>query len=172
MDGPSEPVLLGEIVAVHGVRGLVKVRSFTEDPESIVEYGPLFDQEGRQVPLVLRGRVKGGLLAAIEGVGDRTQAEAYRGRRLHVKRDALPPAIEENDEYYHADLIDLAVELEDGTPFGRVAAVHAFGAGDMLEIATGGNGTSVLVPFDREQVPVVDIASGRVVIAPMPGLLD
>mgnify|MGYP003671523511 CR=1 FL=1 len=172
MGDPSELVLLGEIVAVHGVRGLVKVRAYTEDAESLTGYGPLFDQHGRPVNLSLRGRTKGGLLAAIDGVGDRTQAEAQRGRKLFVRRDALPPADVEDEEYYHADLIDLAVELDDGSHFGRITAVHTFGAGDMLEILPDGGGQTVLVPFNRDLVPVVDIAAGRVVIAPIPGLLE
>lgn len=176
MDDPagnaSELVLLGEIVGVHGVRGLVKVRAYTEVAENLTAYGPLIDQQGREVRLSLRGQAKGTLLAAVDGVGDRTQAEGLRGRKLFVPRDALPAAETEADEYYHADLIGLTVELEDGERFGRIAAVQSYGAGDVLEIAVDADGRRVLVPFTRELVPEVDLAGERVVIAPMPGLLD
>lgn len=165
-------VLLGEIVGVHGVRGLVKVRTFTEEPENLTAYGPLVDQQGRPVRLTLKGRAKGTLLAAVDGVADRTQAERLRGRELYVERAALPAAEADEDEYYHADLIGLAVDLEDGSRFGRIAAVQAFGAGDMLEVEADADRRRVFIPFTREMVPLVDVKAGRVVVAPMPGLLD
>lgn len=176
MDDPAgqstELVLLGEIVGVHGVRGLVKVRTFTEVAENLTAYGPLLDQRGREIRLTLHGQAKGNLLAAVEGIGDRTQAEALRGRKLYVRREALPPAETDKDEYYHADLIGLTVELESGERFGRIASVQSYGAGDVLEIAVDADGRRVLVPFTQDMVPEVDLQGGRVTIAPMPGLLD
>jgi 16S rRNA processing protein RimM len=157
-------VCLGVIVAAHGVRGQVKVKCFTAEPEGVAAYGELSDQTGmRRFRLRIVGRTKGGVVAQIEGVADRDAAEALKGTELHVARGALPEP--EADEYYHADLIGLAVELGDGTPFGRVVALHDFGAGAMLEVATGTTG-AVLMPFTREVVPLVDIAGGRLVIVP------
>jgi 16S rRNA processing protein RimM len=157
-------ICLGVIVAAHGVRGQVKVKCFTAEPEGVVAYGELSDQTGmRRFRLRIVGRTKGGVVASIAGIADRDAAEALKGTELHVARTALPEP--EADEYYHADLIGLAVELGDGTPFGRVVALHDFGAGAMLEVATGATG-AVLMPFTREVVPVVDIAGGRVVIVP------
>ena len=104
-----------------------------------------------------------------EGVDDRNQAEALRGLRLYLSRSALPPT--DDEEYYHADLIGLEAALGDGTPLGHVRAVHDFGAGDTLEIARPA-GPPVLVPFTRAIVPVVDLAAGRLVIDPPPGLLE
>ena len=160
---PDRRVLLGTIVAPHGVRGLVKVRSFTDNPSDIVSYGPLQDAQGRNVELRLRGPTKGGLLAAVAGVNDRDAAEAMRGVKLYVPREALP-ATDDEEEFYYTDLVGLAVETADGTMLGRVKAVHDFGAGDVLEVVFEAGG-SELLPFTREMVPVVDLAGGRLVVA-------
>jgi 16S rRNA processing protein RimM len=109
------------------------------------------------------------LLATIDPVNDRSQAEALRGLRLYLPRAALPAPSE--DEYYHADLIGLAAMLTDGRVIGRVRAVHDFGAGDMLEVERE-VGQPVMVPFTRAVVPVVDLAAGRLVLDPPPGLLE
>jgi 16S rRNA processing protein RimM len=109
------------------------------------------------------------VIAAVDGVADRDAAEALRGVRLYVERSALPPP--EEDEFYHADLVGMAAVEADGTPFGRVVAVHDFGAGDSLEIERPEGGT-ILVPFSRAAVPVVDVAARRLVIDPPEGLFD
>jgi 16S rRNA processing protein RimM len=163
-------VLMGVITGAHGVRGAVRVKSFTSDPASIIAYGPLEDESGaRRLALTLDGTVRGMLIARIPGVADRNAAERLKGTRLYLPRAALPPTAEE--EYYHADLIGLAVVLKDGTPFGRVRAVHDFGAGDSLEIERA-DGAAVLVPFTEAAMPVVDLAAGRLVLDPPAGLLD
>ena len=76
-----------------------------------------------------------------------------------------------DEEYYHADLIGLDAALAYGTPIGRVSAVHDFGAGDTLEIDRP-KGPSVIVPFTRAIVPVVNLEAGRLVLDPPEGLLD
>ena len=111
-------------------------------------------------------------MARIAGVTDRDAAAALKGTKLHVSRSALPPAPDE--EFYHADLIGLEAELADGSKVGRVTAVNDYGAGTVLDIArpasTGGG--IVVVPFTRAVVPDIDLARGRLVLAPSPGLLD
>ena len=167
---PEGRVCVGVITGAHGVRGLLRVKSFTAEPEAVAAYGPLEDERGeRRFELELVGAVKGVLLARLAGIADRDAAERLKGVRLYLRRDALPAPGEE--EYYHADLLGLAVVLGDGTPFGRVKAVHDFGAGDSLEVERPQGGV-VLVPFTRAVVPVVDIAGGRLVVAPPEGLLD
>jgi len=168
----SDParVCVGLITGAHGVRGLVKVKPFTDDPAAVAAYGPLTDQSGRRrFALELLSFGKGQWLARVDGVSDRTAAEALRGTRLYVDRQALPEPDE--DEFYHADLIGLRAELTDGATLGRVRAVHDFGAGDVVEIDRPGGG-SVMVPFTRAVVPIVDIAGGRIVVDPPVGLLD
>jgi len=158
----GRPICLGVIVAAHGVRGLVKIKSFTETPEDLTAYGPLHDEGGRRrFGIALTGRAKDLLLARVAGVGDRDAAEALKGTRLYVERAALPEP--EPETYYHADLVGLPVEDEAGEPLGRVAAVQNFGAGDLIEVE-GPDGTTQALPFTRAAVPLVDIAGGRLVV--------
>jgi 16S rRNA processing protein RimM len=171
---PAEPrVCLGVVGAPHGVRGAVRIKSFTGEPAAIAGYGALEDESGaRRFTLRIVGSAKGDgmVIAKLSGVEDRDRAEALRGLRLYAPRAALP-AIGDDDEFYHADLVGLAALLEDGTKLGAVIAVHDFGAGDMIEIECDG-GPKVLVPFTRAAVPVVDIAGRRVVVDPPAGLID
>jgi len=161
---------VGVITGAQGVRGAVRIKSFTAVPEDVAAYGPVADEAGqREFALRPVGRAKGVVIATIAGVADRDAAERLKGMRLYVARDKLPAPGEE--EYYHADLIGLAAVLRDGTPLGRVRAVHEYGAGDSLEVASE-SGVTVMVPFTRAAVPEVDLAAGRLVIEPLDGLLD
>jgi 16S rRNA processing protein RimM len=172
MTTEKDRVCMGVVGAPHGVRGAVRLKSFTDEPAAIAHYGALEDESGaKRFTLHIVGSTKGDgmVIAALSGIGDRDQAEALRGLRLYAPRAALPPPGE--DEFYHADLIGLAVALEDGTTLGKVIAVHDFGAGDVIEIARPA-GPPVLLPFTRVAVPVVDLAAGRVVVDPPAGLLD
>lgn len=163
-------VCLGAVAGAHGVKGLVRLKSFTARAEDIAAYGPLRDAGGaRRFELALVGAARGALIARITGVEDRDAAERLKGEKLYVARDRLPPT--EAGEFYHADLVGLAAEREDGTKLGRVIAVHDFGGGPSLAIERA-PGDSVMVPFTAAVVPVVDIAGGRVVVAPPQGLLD
>jgi 16S rRNA processing protein RimM len=158
-------VLLGVVAAPHGVRGLVRIKSFTEDPMAIAAYGPLSDETGRKAYRVEALSVsREAVLARIEGVADRTAAEALRGLRLYVERNALPEAGER--EWYEADLIGLAAVGRDGRDWGKVIAFHDFGAGSVMEVSGG-----VMLPFTDEAVPEVDVPGGRVVVDPPAGLL-
>jgi 16S rRNA processing protein RimM len=176
-DKQGDRVCLGVVGAPHGVRGAVRVKSFTAEPEAIADYGALEDETGAQrFTLRVVGTAKGDgmVIATLSDIADRDRAEALRGLRLYAPRAALPAPAE--DEFYHADLVGLVAQLGDGSALGTVIAVHDFGAGDMIEIARprekGPGGQPVLVPFTRAAVPVVDIAGGRVVIDPPDGLFD
>ena len=166
---PQDRVCLAAIAGAHGVRGLVKLKTFTETPEDALAYGPLEDEAGaRRFEVSLKGRAggKGGdlLLAEIAGVDSREAADALRGTRLYVARAALPE-IDEEETFYHADLVGLAAVDGEGAARGRVKAVQNFGAGDLLEIEEEG-GASYFLPFTKAAVPEVDLAAGRIVIAP------
>ncbi len=165
-------VCLGVMVGAHGVRGLVKVKSFTEAPEDVAAYGPVSDKSGkRRWTLQVTGPAPGKrdvVLAKIEGVSDRDAAQALHGTELYVARTALP-ALAEEETFYHADLIGLRVEDPDGRELGKVAAVENYGAGDFLEVERPGgegSGKSLLLAFTRAVVPEVDIAGGRLVALP------
>jgi 16S rRNA processing protein RimM len=165
-------VCLGVVGAPHGVRGAVRIKSFTDAPDAIASYGALEDESGaRRFTLRVVGKAKGDgmVIATLSGVADRDRAEGLRGLLLYLPRAALPPPGE--DEFYHADLVGLAAVLQDDALLGTVIAVHDFGAGDMLEIARDA-GQPVLVPFTRAAVPVVDIAGGKIVLDPPEGLFD
>lgn len=157
-------ICLGAIAGPHGVRGQVKVKSFTEVPEDIAVYGPLWDEAGAiSYRLSLKGAAGGLLIASIGGLKDREAAQALRGTRLYVERAALPQP-DEDEVYYHVDLIGLAAEDEAGTKLGAVKSVNDHGAGDYLEVESP-VGPPLLIPFTRAAVPLVDLAAGRLVIA-------
>jgi 16S rRNA processing protein RimM len=168
MAAPSR-VLMGVLTGAHGIKGEVRLKSFAAEPRAIAAYGPLEDRLGtRRFRIVVTGGLDAMVIAAVEGVTNRDEAERLKGTELYLARDALPEAAE--DEFYHADLVGLEVRLEDGTRFGEVCAVHQFGAGDSLEIARA-EGREVLVPFTRRAVPRIDIAAGYLVLDPPVGLL-
>ncbi|MBI3453708.1 MAG: ribosome maturation factor RimM [Rhodospirillales bacterium] len=157
-------VLVGVIAGAHGVRGEVRIRSFTADPADVAAYGPVSDESGaRRFAVRIRSAVRGQVIARLDGVADRNAAESLKGLRLYVPRDTLPRL--GKDEWYLADLIGLRAEDTAGKPLGRVKAVHNFGAGDVLEIEGAGGATQFL-SFTRRAVPEVDIAGGRIVIEP------
>jgi 16S rRNA processing protein RimM len=161
----AEKILIGQFGAAHGIRGEVKIHAYTQDPLALTDYGPLTLDDGRVVEVVSLRPQGEAMVARIKGVADRNAAEALRNRKLFVDRAALPP-IEDEDDFYHADLVGLKTELGDGTAYGRIAAVQNFGAGDLLEIEPEGGGRTFYLPFTREIVPIVDIAGRRVVVAP------
>ncbi|MBB5753432.1 16S rRNA processing protein RimM [Prosthecomicrobium pneumaticum] len=161
----GERILVGRIGAAHGVRGEVKVKPFTEDPATLARLGPLETGDGRKLAIAGIRPQGDGFVARITGVADRNAAEALRNLDLFVDRAALP-AIEAEDEFYYADLVGLAAVTVDGTALGRVVAIQDFGAGDLVEIEPPGGGTTRFLPFTRAIVPVVDIAGGRIVVAP------
>lgn len=166
MSAREDLVLIGAVVGAFGVRGEVRVRSFTADPAAIASYGPLLDKAGAVVltPTRLRPAGEEFALTAPE-VKTREEAQALRGTGLHVPRAALPPAAE--DEFYHVDLIGCAVEALDGSALGRVRSVQDFGAGDLLEIQQP-DGRTWFLPFTKDAVPVVDVKARRIVSAEGP----
>lgn len=162
-------ILVGQVGAAHGIRGEVRVKSFTAPMEAIADYGPLASEDGAITLNVQRFRpAETVLVVKFREVADRNAAEALNGTRLFVDRAVLP-APEDEETFYQTDLIGLRAEGEDGTVYGTILAVPDFGAGDLLEIQPPA-GSTVYLPFTRAYVPVVDIAGGRVVIVPPEGL--
>lgn len=162
---PQDRILVGVFGAPHGVRGEVRLKSFTGDPMAIADYPRLTDESGaRAFKLVSARPVKDDMLVVrVEGVNDRTAAEKLTNITLAIAREDLPPADEE--EFYHADLLGLRAETREGALIGKIAAVLNFGAGDILDVRPE-EGDSLLLPFTKKVVPVVDIAGGRVVVEP------
>ncbi len=162
----SAQICVARIGAPHGVRGQVRLWTFTEDPYAVLDFGPLATKDGKRTIEVDNVReAKGHLVATLKGVTDRDAAARLNGVELFVARDALPDT--EDGEYYHADLIGLAAVNAVGEAIGRVVAMQDFGAGDIIEIAPP-SGPTLLLPFTDAVVPTVDIAAGKVIIE-MPG---
>ena len=162
-------VCLGQIGAAHGLRGQVRLHSFTSDPTAIAEYGPLETKNGRVLEIEELRPAKDHFVARLAGIRDRNAASALTNEKLYVPRERLPQT-ESPDEFYHADLIGLAAVDQTGRTLGTVVAVHNFGAGDLIEVKPPNGGSTELVPFDMTHVPEVDIASGRLIVHPPDGL--
>jgi 16S rRNA processing protein RimM len=161
----AERICVAQIGAAHGLRGEVKLKSFTGDPMALSDYGSLTSEDGSasfEIEALRPG--KGHLVARFRGIADRAAAERLVNVRLFVPRERLPPLVA--DEFYHADLIGLSAVKADGTEIGTVVAVHDFGAGDILELAPRGSGATIMVPFTAAFVPSVDLARRRIVVAP------
>ena len=158
----AAPVCVARIGAAHGVRGAVKLWTFTEDPLAVQSYGLLMTKDGaRQFEIANVREAKDHLVATFKGIATRNDAEKLNGIELYVPREKLPAT--DDGEYYHADLIGLAAVNAADEPLGRIIAIHNFGAGDIIEIAPP-KGATMLLPFTNAVVPAVDIAGGRVVI--------
>jgi len=159
-------ICVARIGAAHGVRGEVKLWSFTEDPAAVAQYGPLETQDGtRCFEIEALRAAKDHFVARIAGVNDRDAAEKLRNIELYIPRARLPK-IEEADTFYHADLVGLDAVTPDGARVGTVHALHNFGAGDIIEIAPDGGGEPLMLPFNETTVPKIDVAARQIVVVP------
>jgi 16S rRNA processing protein RimM len=167
---PPPRILLGRIGAPHGLRGEVVVQSFAAEPLDLKAYGPLTDELGTQHFHIKALRIAGkGLIARIKGFEDRTAVETLKGTELFIERAKLRRPKE--DEFYHADLIGLAADAPNGTQIGTIVDVPNYGAGDLLEIRPVAGGETLLVIFNRQNVPLVDIAAKRVEVV-LPAMVE
>jgi 16S rRNA processing protein RimM len=163
-------ICVGEIGAPHGIRGEVRLRSFTAEPGAIARYGPLETEDGRVFAIEMMRPGKDGFVARLAGIRDRDAAARLARTKLYVPRERLPEP-QEADEYYYADLVGLTVVDRNGKVLGTVMALHNFGAGDLIELRPAQGGATVMLPFNAAVVPVVDVAGGRLVIDPPEGSL-
>jgi 16S rRNA processing protein RimM len=163
----ADRICIAQIGAAHGVRGEVRLKPFTEDPLSVTRYGALESEDGtRRFEIEAARPAKDMLVARLKGVSDRNAAEALKNIRLYVAREKLPmPAA---DEFYHADLVGLTAQKQNGETVGIVKALHNFGAGDLLEIEPA-SGATIMVPFNEATVPVIDFAAKKIVVEPPTG---
>lgn len=164
MTAPAK-ICLGAIVGVHGIRGEVKVKSFTENEQNLTKYGLLSNQDGsRRFELKIVGHSKELLRVKIKGVDDRNLAESLIGTGLYIERNLLPELPEE--EFYHSDLIGLMALTSGGEKVGTVNALYNFGAGDLIEIKTADNRLEML-PFTKAYVPTVNLKDGFIIVEMM-----
>jgi 16S rRNA processing protein RimM len=157
-------IRVARIGAAHGIRGEVKLWSFTADPMAVASYGALESEDGaRRFEIASLRPGKNFLVARIAGVADRNAAEALCNIDLFVPRERLPQ-IEEDDTFYHVDLVGLSIVNEKGAALGTLTAIHNFGAGDLLEIEPIGGGESLMLPFTDRTVPEIDMTARRMVV--------
>jgi len=169
MADESRLVLVGRIAGAFGVKGEVRLHSFTTEPDGIVSYGPLLGEDGAVVLTPKRAHaIKDGIAVTAPEIKTREDAEALKGTKLYVPRDALPAP--EEDEFYAIDLVGCTVEDLAGAPLGTVKAIHDFGAGDILEITNAGG--SWFLPFTAENAPRIDLQTRKIVTDPPPDLLE
>jgi 16S rRNA processing protein RimM len=160
MPKPENPIQMAVIGAAHGIKGELRVKTFTADPLALGDYGPLYSRDGRAFEVIDIRPANTVVIVRFKNVKDRNAAEALAGTELFIDRSALPDEGEE-DEFYHADLIGLAVKDETGATIGKVSAVQNFGGGDILEIVHAGK-KGVLIPFTQAAVPDIDVKGGFV----------
>lgn len=161
----QNPVQMATIGAPHGVRGEVRVKTFTGDPMALADYGPLHDGQGRTYTIAALRPAKEVLVVRFAEIATREAAEAATGTALYIDRSALPDDLDD-DEFYHADLIGLAVRDETGGEIGKVAAMQNFGGGDIVEIALSGRKT-VMVPFTLAAIPEISVKDGFIRVDPV-----
>lgn len=167
----KNPVQMAVIGAAHGIKGELRIKTFTGDPLALADYGPLYTGDGRTFEIAAIRPANEVVVVRLKGVNDRNAAEALTGIALFVDRSALPEDLED-DEFYHADLVGLAVKDEAGETIGKVTAVQNFGGGDILELSLGDR-RNVLIPFTGAAVPQVAVSGGFIRIDPVAaGLVD
>ena len=166
----ADLVLVAKFGAPHGVKGEVRVKSFTADPQALADYSPLQSRDGRSFTIRALRPAGEVMVARIAELTDRTAAEAVTHLDLFVPRDRIPTPDDE-DEFLHADLLGLAVVTTAGEAVGTVTAVYDFGAGDVLDVARPAR-KGVMIPFTKAVVPTIDMAARTLIIDPPPGLLD
>lgn len=170
MGTPRDQVLVGVIVGAHGIKGEVKLKSFTSDPLNIGRYGPLQSSSGKPFEITKLKAAKDDFIASLKNVSDRNEAEALKGVELFVAREKLPK-LKTHEAYAH-DLMGLDVVLENGTALGKLVGMPNYGAGDLLEVAIEGSSETVLIPFTNAFVPQEDFTSGKIIVNLPEGYLD
>ena len=159
-------VVIGAIAGAHGVKGDVKIKPFTQDPQAVFEYGPFLDESGQVIFTPVRWKpTKDGFITFLKEVITRETAQALKGTRLYAPREAFPDLDE--DEFYYSDLMGMRAENLDGAPMGEVKAVFDYGAGDLLEIhKTPERKGAWLLSFTKDAVPHIDLKARKIIINP------
>lgn len=166
----GELICVGAIVGAFGIKGEVRLKSFTSIPETIADYAPLLTEKGKKkFDIVITGEIKNGLSVRMSGIISKEDADNLKGTKLYVPRERLPELYE--DEYYHTDLIGLSVQTLEGDNIGNIKSVLNHGASDLLEVEISNEKNSILIPFTQKIVPKVDIKNSIVIVDPPKGLV-
>ena len=165
MSRPENPIQLAVIGAAHGIRGEVRVKTFTDDPLAIADYGLLYDGQGKAYEVLEARSAKTVVVVRFKGVNDRNAAEALNGTELFIDRSQLPDDELDEDEFFQTDLIGLEALDADGKSYGVVSALFDFGGGDLIELSLKGK-RPMLIPFTEAAVPEIDFEKGTIRVDP------
>lgn len=171
-DESAKRVCLGRAVGARGLKGEVRIKTFTEEPLAIGNYGPLQDEAGtRSFEISNVKAAKDGVVARLKGISSREEADALKGVEFYVDRARLPEQ-DDDSTFYYDELIGLVAIDDNGSALGQVVAVQNFGAGDLLEVRPATGGATVLVPFTKEIVPDIDREAGWLLMLPPEGIFE
>ncbi len=160
-------ICLGAFAGAHGVRGEVRVKTFTQDPMDLAAYGPVQTEDGAQhFEITAIKPDKLGARVRLAGITTREQAQSLKGTRIYIARTALP-ASDDDDDFYHADLLGLVALDAQGNAWGRVIGVHNFGAEDLLEIQPDDKSDTQFIPFTKEYVPEIRLDKNALTALPV-----
>lgn len=164
----ADLVCIGTITSMHGIRGNVKIHTFTDKPQDIAAFDEIFDDYGKiyKITAISIPNNANCIIAQIDGFNSRNDAEALRNLRLYVKRSALP-IIQNADEYYHADLCGMTARLKTGQVMGIVRHILNYGANDILEICDIDSEQIILYPFTKQFVHTVNIKERYMILEPL-----
>ncbi|WP_273726352.1 ribosome maturation factor RimM [Brucella gallinifaecis] len=165
MPRPENPIQLAVVGAAHGIRGEVRVKTFTDDPLAIADYGHLYDEQGKAYEVLEARSAKTVVVVRFKGVNDRNAAEALNGTELFIDRSQLHDDELDEDEFFQTDLIGLEAFDADGKSYGTVSALFDFGGGDLIELSLKGK-RPMLIPFTEAAVPEIDFEKGRITVEP------
>ncbi|MCX2695230.1 MULTISPECIES: ribosome maturation factor RimM [Ochrobactrum] len=165
MPRPENPIQLAVIGAAHGIRGEVRVKTFTDDPLAIADYGHLYDAQGKAYEVLEARAAKTVVVVRFKGVNDRNAAEALNGTELFIDRSQLHDDELDEDEFFQTDLIGLEAVDANGQSYGVVSALFDFGGGDLIELSLKGK-RPMLIPFTEAAVPEIDFDKGTITVEP------
>ncbi|HET7412634.1 MAG TPA: ribosome maturation factor RimM [Pararhizobium sp.] len=168
----ENPILMATVGAAQGIRGEVRVNSYTADPMALGDYGRLYGEDGRDFEILEIRPGKNVVIVRFRGINDRNAAEALNGTNLYIERDRLSDEELEEDEFFYADLEGLEVVDGEGRIYGRISGIFDFGGGDLLELKAPGK-RPMLVPFSEAAVLEIDLVAGHIIVDPVAaGLTD
>lgn len=168
----QHPILMATIGAAQGLRGEVRVTSYTGNPAALGDYGRLYSADGREFEILEIRSGKTALVVRFRGVNDRTAAEALKGTALFIERDSLPDDELDEDEFFYTDLEGLEAVDSEGRIYGIITGVYDFGGGDLIELTEPGK-RPMLIPFSETAVLDIDLDGRRITVDPVAaGLLN
>jgi 16S rRNA processing protein RimM len=160
---PRDLISVGVIIGAHGIRGEVKLKSFTADPKAVASYGPLLSATGEIFEITKLKPATTDFIATLKNVTDRNRSETLKGTELFISRAQLPQTTD--DEIYMHDLTGTSVYGVNDTLLGVIVGFENFGAGDLVDVKVEGRSETVLIPYTKK---FITSATTKKVIVDLP----